>query len=652
MKLPKRRRTRRFALQAVAAAVIITANAPPIWSYASDYAHDVKINSAEYKAKYGFWQTIELPKDMRVNAIHAALLDTGKLLLVAGSGNDQQTFDAGTFKTLIYDPATGATKLVPTPTDLFCSGHAFLPSGKLLVAGGTLRYEVLEGAVKHAGGLMTVKNESPDGTARTFKKGTEFVAPNGKRYTAAADFVVKPATKVKQVDPKGTAAPRIVITASETTVWVDAVEEGSTSISSTPTQYTMTGLTGADAQNIYGLAGKMSLDKQDFQGRQEAYEFNPRTERYERVADMHEKRWYPTLTGLPDGRVLTVSGLDGKGEVVDGSQNEIYDPATKKWTLRPDLKRYFPTYPAIFQTAVAGRLFYSGSNAGYGPDNKGREPGFWNLSDNSFEPVPGIRDADQLETSASGWVGTVQDQTIMVVGGGGVGESHKSTGRIDLVRLTDDKPRFVPGPSLPEGTRYPNLVTLPDDTSLITGGSRDYRGKSASDNHTARIYHPDSNTLTYAADPAIGRNYHSSALLLPDGRVLTIGSDPLFRNKENTVKGSFEQRLELYTPAYLYRGDRPLLGDGPAEVTRGQKLTYDLIGGSGEIAAARLIRPSASTHVTNLEQRSVALGLTQNGSRIEVSVPAQATLVPPGYYMLFVVDKQGVPSVAKWVLVK
>jgi hypothetical protein len=645
MKHPGRRLRKRFVLKVVAAAVLIAANAPPAYSFASDYAHDREINSAEYKAQYGFWQVIDLPKDVRVNAVHAALLDTGKLLIIAGSGNDQTQFDAGTFKTLVYDPGTGRTKLVPTPTDLFCAGHAFLPDGKLLVAGGTLRYEVLKPDVKYAGGTMVVKNESPDGAPRTFPKGTEFVAPNGKKYRAAAEFTVAPATKV--VAGTGPA----LVTASQTSLWVDAVEAGGASISTRSTQYRMSGLAGDDARNIYGLSDRMSLDKQDYQGRKESYEFNPRTEQYERVDDMSEKRWYPTLTGLDDGKVLATSGLDGKGEVVDGTQNEIYDPKTKKWTVRPDLARYFPTYPALFQTATADRLFYSGSNAGYGPADKGRVPGFWNLGDNSFQVAPGLRDPDLLETSGSGWAGPVQDQKIMVVGGGGVGESRKSTARIDLIKLNDPSPRFTPGPALPEGTRYPNLVQLPDDTTLITGGSKGYRGRSGSDNHNARIYHPDSNSLSYAADPTVGRDYHGEALLLPDGRVMTMGGNPLFGNKENTKEGKFEQRLELYTPAYLYQGARPAIGAGPATLRPGGTGRYPVLDDAAGIATARLIRPSAVTHATNVEQRSVALGLRRIGDRIELTLPAQPAVVPPGYYMLFVTDRHGVPSMAKWVLV-
>ena len=113
---------------------------------------------------------------------------------------------------------------------------------------------------------------------------------------------------------------------------VDASGQGGSYATDTRAQYRIEGLDGADAQNVYGLAEKITMDKQDYQGRKETYEFNPYTEKYERVADMHEKRWYPTLTALPDGKVLSVSGLDGGGQVVDGSQNEIYDPVTRRWT--------------------------------------------------------------------------------------------------------------------------------------------------------------------------------------------------------------------------------------------------------------------------------------------------------------------------------
>jgi hypothetical protein len=637
------RRRRRTLIGVVAGAVVLAVNVPPAWAFISNYEHDKLINSAEYKSQYGHWDVIDLPPDVRVNAVHAALLPTGKLLVVAGSGNDEQQFDAGTFKTLVFDPATGQTKLVPTPTDLFCAGHAFLPDGKLLVAGGTLRYEVLAASVKNAAGTMTVKNESPEGGVRSFPKGTEFTAPDGRKYRATSDFTLQPAAKVQG------ARGKVTVTASQEQVWVESEDTGSAGVTDQAAHYAVSGVSAADQRNVYGLGGAMTLNKQDYQGRKESYEFDPVTEQYQRVGDMAHKRWYPTLTGLPNGQVLAVSGLDGSGNVLDGDQ-EVFDPATKTWTQRPDLKRYFPTYPALFQTGQADTLFFSGSNSGYGPATKGRDPGLWRLSDNTFTPVPGLRDADQLETSGSTWVGPVQDQRIMVVGGGGVGESEKATGRIDLVDLKSGSPRFTPGPSLPDGTRYPSLVTLPDDTTLITGGSRYYRGRNASDNHTARIFHPDTNELSVAADPTVGRDYHSEAVLLPDGRVVTLGSNPLFSDEKNTITAPFEQRIEVYTPPYLFHGPRPTVTDGPATLARGGTGTFQ-VGDPADVKSVRLIRPSAVTHVTNVEQRSVALDFTRGGGAITVTVPGQPAIVPPGAYMMFLVNQAGVPSVARWVQV-
>jgi hypothetical protein len=265
-----------------------------------------------------------------------------------------------------------------------------------------------------------------------------------------------------------------------------------------------------------------------------------------------------------------------------------------------------------------------------------------------FTPVPGMRDPDLLETAGSAWTGPVQDQRIAVVGGGGVGESPRSSTRIDTIDLDSPNPTWTPGPALPEGTRYPNLTTLPDDSMLISNGSRDYRGKNDSNNHNARLYRPQTNTLDYAADPAVGRNYHSASLLLPDGRVMAVGSDPLFDDAAGTQPGTFEQRIEIYTPPYLFRGPQPTVANAPARLAlgaRGDVATPD----AGRIASARLMAPMASTHVTDTGQRSIALDMTRRDGAVSVTVPRERTMVPAGRYMLFLVDERGIPSVARWV---
>ncbi|MFI8085140.1 galactose oxidase-like domain-containing protein [Kitasatospora sp. NPDC086009] len=641
MRIRNAGRTRRFALGSTVALTVAGMNAPAVLGFAHEQYHQYVINRPAYKAEYGHWQTVVLPAEFRINAVHASLLRTGKVLIIAGSGNSRRSFDAGSFKSLLWDPAANTYRRIPTPADMFCGGHTALPDGRLLVAGGTLRYEALDGAVKKAAGTMRVRNENPD-AARTFPKGTVFTGPGGHTYLSTAEVTVPAATKTGAGD-------RTVVKAGEQHVFVEAVAAGTGSVEDSPAQYAIKGLDGADARNLYGMADRLTLEKQDFQGIRSAFEFNPDTELYEQVTDMAYARWYPTLTGLGDGRVVTVSGLDDTGQILGGNDNEIYDPARKTWSKAPD--RYFPTYPSIFLTA-SGKLFYSGSNAGYGPADRGRDPGLWDLRDNSFQPVPGLRDPALTETSSSVLLPPAQAQKVMVLGGGGVGESPLSTARTDIADLSAPKPAFTPGPDLPAGgTRYLNSVILPNDTVFTTGGSRDYRGKHRSDLLESQVYHPDTNTFSAAAEPTVGRDYHAEALLLPDGRVVVLGSDPLFADRADTEPGTFEQRIEIYTPPYLFHGARPRVTDAPAGAKLGTTLTVGTPDPAG-IATAKLVRPSSVTHATDVEQRSVALDVgARSAGGVALTLPGNPDLLPPGWYMLFVTDRAGTPSVARWIQV-
>ncbi|MDQ3905950.1 MAG: DUF1929 domain-containing protein [Actinomycetota bacterium] len=621
---PSYSRPNRIMATAIIAVLIVfsTVSCGPITDAVLRDSGGPSTGGPDLTARLGHWSILDIPAQSRVNAIHAALLPTGKVLIIAGSGNSPLNFAAGSFKTMLWDPQTDQFQLIPTPDDFFCAGHTLLPDGNLLVAGGTQRYEVGADNVIRAAGPMTVRNDSPDGGPVTLPKGTRFVSPGGITFSSVDDTTVDHSSSVA--------------------IWVEAVEPGAGSVIRQRAQFRIDGVPDI----IYGIADELTRDRQLSHGARYSYEFDPHTERYQRVADMNYARWYPTLVGLPNGDALAVSGLDEFGRPLDG-HNELYHHDTKQWTETPTLNRYFPTYPALFLMAD-GRLFYSGSTAGYGrSDGAGRQPGIWNLTNNSFTPIQGLRQPTLTETSASVLLPPAQDQRVIVLGGGGTDDSALSTARTDIVDLHSAHPHFMPGADLAQPTRYLSAVILPDDTVLTTGGSRDWRGRGDSNNHIARIYDPATNTFRAAAAPEVGRNYHSEALLLPDGRVVTLGSERA-GGQDDSTPGAFEQRIEIYSPPYLYRGPRPKLTDGPTVLPRGSSAEFSTPD-PDSLATAKLMRPSAVTHTTDIQQRSIALTITRKNHAISLQIPPQAALVPPGWYMLFVTNQAGVPSVARWV---
>src|ERR1700729_103002 len=157
---PATRHPWRIVLAALMVIGVLAANIPTVGGAIARWYHTYQITRPAYEAKNGLWVKLDIPAKFRVNGIHSTLLYNGDVLIMAGSGNNQAFFDAGTFKTLLLNPVTMKEQLIPTPWDLFCAGHIELPDGNILVAGGAAQYENLDPT--YAAGSMTVMNNNPD----------------------------------------------------------------------------------------------------------------------------------------------------------------------------------------------------------------------------------------------------------------------------------------------------------------------------------------------------------------------------------------------------------------------------------------------------------------------------------------------------------
>jgi hypothetical protein len=139
------------------------------------------------------------------------------------------------------------------------------------------------------------------------------------------------------------------------------------------------------------------------------------------------------------------------------------------------------------------------------------------------------------------------------------------------------------------------------------------------------------------------RMYHSTAVLLPDGRVLVAGGGRL-------APAIDYSNAEIYSPPYLFRGARPTISAAPAVVAYGSTFSVQTPD-AGKIASVALIRLATNTHAFDSDQRYVNLTYTRSSDGLLVTSPANATYAPPGFYHLFILDNNGVPSVSTMIQV-
>jgi Domain of unknown function (DUF1929) len=234
---------------------------------------------------------------------------------------------------------------------------------------------------------------------------------------------------------------------------------------------------------------------------------------------------------------------------------------------------------------------------------------------------------------------------VMIFGG-----HNPATNTTEIIDLSAPTLAWKWGPPMSQPRIEMNAVILPTGKILALGGSaQDETASTASLN--ADLYDPVAGTFSSAGANAYPRMYHSNAMLLPDATVALAGSNP--------ARGNYEPHIEIYQPAYLFTTDsggnvipatRPTIASAPPTVSYGGAFSVQTPD-AASIASVVLVRAPAVTHAFDMDQRLVGLAFTAGAGTLNVTGPPNANIAPPGYYLLFLVNSAGVPSVANFVQV-
>lgn len=375
--------------------------------------------------------------------------------------------------------------------------------------------------------------------------------------------------------------------------------------------------------------------------------FDPATAKFNQAESMAEGRWYATVTNLGDGSFMAFSGLesdedgtddDGGGQAVVNKTVEIYKIGTG-WSAPSTAPWVPPLYPRM-HLLPNGNVFCSGEQRAstmFTPSSQ-----TWTLNYATTVYRRNRKGGTSVLLPLSPATGYIPK--VMIMGG----DTPNATATAEIIDLSANTPawRSVPPMSLPR-TRL-NAVILPTGKILALGGSAlDEDPTMAS--LAADLFDPATETWTSAGVATYPRLYHSCALLMPDATVEVVGSNP--------AKGTYEQHIERYSPAYLFAvgqfgnvipAVRPIITSVPAEI--GYASTFAIqTTDYADIRSAVLVRDGSSTHAFDFEQRMIELSFRADNGALTTTAPPNGFIAPPGYYMLFLVNQAGVPSVAKFV---
>lgn len=343
---------------------------------------------------------------------------------------------------------------------------------------------------------------------------------------------------------------------------------------------------------------------------------------------MARSRWYPSLTMMSNGETLITGGGATLPEVRDtngvlrsmtGADSGIASGREYQW----------------LKAAPNGKVAYLGPAAGlslFNPAGTGTWESYINRGDNTYRSYGSFAAYDVGKVLVSGGANYNNSARLIDLNNG----TTSATGAMAFQR------------------RQHNLTVLADGSVLATGGIQNTAQGLVDINNgvfAAERWNPATGQWSTLASMRVSRQYHSTALLLPDGRVLSAGGgicgDCLSQNY-------IQKNAEIYSPPYLFVPDgsgwvasRPMLNSVPGGIGYNQNFNVVSVD-AARIRKAAFVRFGGVTHSVNMDQQYIPATFTQNGSGgLTIKSPDNPKIAPPGYYMLFIFDDQGVPARAR-----
>jgi hypothetical protein len=396
----------------------------------------------------------------------------------------------------------------------------------------------------------------------------------------------------------------------------------------------------------------------------------------------------PGTANLPDGRILVNGGLDA-------DKTSFYDPVAGSWATGPTMN--IPRGYEADAVMWDGSVFTLGGSWSGGIGGKNGEiwsaasgwrllPGISDIPMLTQDPAGGFRSDNHMWLISTGtgrllqagpsqhmnWIdtgglgattpaGTRGDDTdamcgnavmydvgkVLKVGGATAYENVDATPNAYVIDVTHGVTVQKIAP-MAYSRSFHNSVVLPNGQVVVVGGQT--HPVPFSDDTSVlvpELWDPGTETFTQLPAMSSPRNYHSIALLLPDGRVLSGGGGLCGSCAAN------HPDVQILTPPYLLNQDgtpagRPSITSAPSVIAYGSSASVTT---NISASAFVLMRLSSSTHTVNNDQRRIPLAFTSTGANAyALTIPSNPGIAPPGYYMLFALDGDGVPSIAQTVL--